>query len=195
MDRHFQYSTQSGVLTGTASGRRVPITNTRAASAGTPPRRWSTIAAICAAVLLAPGIALAQVDIIVIANDPGGDLFAYVRSWEGIAAGGQRVEIDGFCVSACTLVLGLVPRERVCVTPGAYFGFHSVSINYRGHTAEGTRYLWSLYPSYVQELLLTRGWDGGAGERSNGMLLFDGTIFFSLCPPAGERTASALPIP
>ena len=33
--------------------------------------------------------------------------------------------IDGACLSACTLVLGIVPRERICVTQRAMLGFHA----------------------------------------------------------------------
>ena len=32
--------------------------------------------------------------------------------------------INGACVSACAYVLGIMPKERVCVTPRAAFGFH-----------------------------------------------------------------------
>ena len=38
---------------------------------------------------------------------------------------GERVIIDGPCLSACTLVLGVVPKDRICVTPRAVFGFHA----------------------------------------------------------------------
>ncbi len=36
----------------------------------------------------------------------------------------ERVIIDGICNSACTLVLGIVPLNRICVTPRASLGFH-----------------------------------------------------------------------
>ena len=31
--------------------------------------------------------------------------------------------IDGRCLSACTLVRGVIPRERICVTRRARLGF------------------------------------------------------------------------
>jgi hypothetical protein len=142
--------------------------------------KLTVIGAFAAALLSATG-AFAESEPIVVANDPGGDVIAYVRGWEYIATLESPIEIRGYCVSACTLVLGLVPADRVCVGEDAYFGFHSVSINYHGHTAEGTRYLWSYYPPHVQEEIRNKGWDGGAGKRSSGMFLVDGTTFFPLC--------------
>ena len=38
---------------------------------------------------------------------------------------GERVIIDGICNSACTLVLGIVPLNKICVTPKASLGFHA----------------------------------------------------------------------
>jgi hypothetical protein len=131
-------------------------------------------------ILVAPAYAY-DGESIVIANDLGGDVIAYVRGWQYIATLESPVEIRGYCLSACTLVLGLVPADRVCVGEDAFFGFHSVSINYRGHTEEGTRYLWSYYPPHVQEEVRSRGWDGGAGKRSSGMFIVKGTTFFPLC--------------
>jgi hypothetical protein len=37
---------------------------------------------------------------------------------------GERVIIDAICNSGRTLVLGIVPLNRVCVTPWASLGFH-----------------------------------------------------------------------
>jgi len=60
----------------------------------------------------------------VIREDLGGPLQAYVSKYRGIAARGERVVIDGDCASACTILLGIVPRENVCVTARARLGFH-----------------------------------------------------------------------
>jgi hypothetical protein len=123
------------------------------------------------------------VAIVTINNDPGGDLMAYVRGWRYIAATGARVEIGGYCVSACTAVLGLVPAGRVCVRAGATFGFHSVSVNYGPHSEAGTRYLWSLYPEHVQDALRKAGWDGASGARHD-LILIAGTAFYPFCAPS-----------
>jgi hypothetical protein len=40
------------------------------------------------------------------------------------------VIIDGFCASACTIVLGTVPHDRICVTPapGLDFTLHGIAV-------------------------------------------------------------------
>ena len=51
----------------------------------------------------------------------------------GCAQSGERVVIDGPCLSACTLVLSTVPSNRICVTRRAVLGFHAArSIDTRG---------------------------------------------------------------
>jgi hypothetical protein len=42
----------------------------------------------------------------------------------GLPRGGVNVRIVGPCQSACTILLGHIPRGRICVTPNASFGFH-----------------------------------------------------------------------
>ena len=41
------------------------------------------------------------------------------------APSGEKVIIDGPCLSACTLVLSTVPSNRICVTKRAVLGFHA----------------------------------------------------------------------
>ena len=58
--------------------------------------------------------------------------------------------IDGACLSACTLVLGIVPRERICVTQRAMLGFHAAWMPGPAGkpvpSAVGTQALWEVYP-------------------------------------------------
>jgi hypothetical protein len=42
-----------------------------------------------------------------------------------LSATGEQIVIDGTCSSACTLVLGIVPHDRICVTSNAVLGFHA----------------------------------------------------------------------
>ena len=49
----------------------------------------------------------------------------YVGKYQGVHSSGERVIIDGFCASACTIVLGTVPHDRICVTSRARLGFHA----------------------------------------------------------------------
>ena len=60
-----------------------------------------------------------------ISDDVGGRIGAYVDQFSEVRNSGERVVIDGACLSACTLVLGIVPRNRICVTRKAMLGFHA----------------------------------------------------------------------
>jgi hypothetical protein len=60
-----------------------------------------------------------------ITNDRGGLIPMYVARMQRAAATGERVIIDGNCLSACTMTLGIIPPQNVCATPRAVLGFHS----------------------------------------------------------------------
>ncbi len=60
-----------------------------------------------------------------ISNDKGGQIGPYLDAYVSLRKTGQRVIIDGPCLSACTIVLGVMPRDRICVTPRAQLGFHA----------------------------------------------------------------------
>jgi len=60
-----------------------------------------------------------------IANDPGGRIGKYIDRYEKLRASRQPVIIDGFCASACTIVLATVPSDRICVTSQAELAFHA----------------------------------------------------------------------
>src|SRR3981081_550232 len=64
---------------------------------------------------------------------PGGQVGPFLDLFERVRASGERVVIDGPCLSACTLVLSVVPDDRICVTRRAILGFHAArSIDQRG---------------------------------------------------------------
>ena len=90
----------------------------------------------------------------------------------GIGALRARVVIDGNCLSACTLVLGLVPNDRICATPRARFGFHAAWMpdpNGRPVTSPmGTQALWNIYPVSV------RHWINRHGGLSRRMIFMEG---------------------
>jgi hypothetical protein len=66
-----------------------------------------------------------------IRKDYGGFIHQYKLKYAAIRDRGERVIIDGVCNSACTLVLGIVPLNRICVTPRASLGFHTAFIDTR----------------------------------------------------------------
>ncbi|RMD89196.1 MAG: hypothetical protein D6811_12690 [Alphaproteobacteria bacterium] len=62
---------------------------------------------------------------LVVTDDPGGELPGRVAEIARLRAARTAVEIRGrFCLSACTLYLGL---PDVCVSPRTQFGFHGPS--------------------------------------------------------------------
>ena len=74
---------------------------------------------------------------------------------------GARVIIDGPCDSACTLILGIIPSARLCVTARASFGFHAAwRLDDNGRQIDspaGTRFLISTYPEPVRAWIVKNG--------------------------------------
>ena len=96
-----------------------------------------------------------------IKSSPGGQIGQFLEMFESVRETGERVVIDGPCLSACTLVLGVVPRNRICVTPRAVLGFHAAwRPAGRGRTVpehEATQLMMDIYPSEVRGWILRRG--------------------------------------
>lgn len=96
-----------------------------------------------------------------IVDDPGGWIGTYVDRYEGMRASGEKVIIDGYCASACTIVLGAIPHDRICVTPRARLAFHAAwdpgSNGRRITNPEATRRLYSMYPFEVRHWIDQRG--------------------------------------
>jgi hypothetical protein len=107
-----------------------------------------------------------------IAEDRGGQIGHYLQTFTELRSSGENVVVDGNCLSACTLVLGLVPRERVCATQRARFGFHAAWMpdrNGRPVTSPlGTQALWNFYPASV------RHWISRHGGLSRKMIFLEG---------------------
>ena len=82
------------------------------------------LSVVCAASVIAGAAGVAFADYR-IRNDYGGFIHKYKLKYAAIRDRGERVIIDGACNSACTLVLGIVPLNRICVTPRASLGFHT----------------------------------------------------------------------
>jgi hypothetical protein len=115
--------------------------------------------------LLAAVLSLASVGasqaVVRIADDRGGRIGTYVDRYQGLRSSGEAVIIDGLCASACTIVLGAIPHDRICVTSHAALGFHAAwdfGTNGRAITnPEATQMLYSMYPSPVKRWINARG--------------------------------------
>jgi hypothetical protein len=96
-----------------------------------------------------------------IQDDPGGRIGQYVETFAALRDSGDRVMIDGACLSACTMVLGLIPHDRICVTERALLGFHAAWMpGPQGRpvkSAIGTQTLWEVYPQHVKKWLVRKG--------------------------------------
>ena len=96
-----------------------------------------------------------------ILGSPGGQVGPFVDMFERMRASGERVIIDGPCLSACTLVLSTVPNDRICVTRRAILGFHAArSRDQRGRfyaEPEASEAVLEAYPPPVQSWIRRRG--------------------------------------
>jgi Fe2+ transport system protein FeoA len=111
---------------------------------------------------------------------PGGQVGPFLELFERVRASGERVVIDGPCLSACTLVLGMVPGDRICVTRRAVLGFHAArSVDQRGRSfaePEASELVLEAYPSAV------RGWIRHRGGLTSRLLLLRGRELAAIYP-------------
>jgi hypothetical protein len=84
-------------------------------------------------------------------DNHGGSVAKYDARWAGLAARGVSVRIVGPCQSACTVLLGHIPRSRICVTPQARFGFHLA------HLPSMTAVLWNAYAGDIRSWINAHG--------------------------------------
>ena len=117
-----------------------------------------TIVLAIALWVIASALARAEMRIL---SSPGGQVGPFLDLFEEVNRSGERVVIDGPCLSACTLVLSMVPSERICVTRRAVLGFHAArSIDRRGRTyaePEASRLVLDAYPGPVRSWIIQRG--------------------------------------
>jgi hypothetical protein len=117
-------------------------------------------AAVAAAFLTLAGADSALADM-KIRLDTGGRIDAYLHRYASVRKSGQKVIVDGPCLSACTILLGTIPKDRICVTGRAAFGFHAAWVP-AGHgrqapSALGDRMLWANYPEPVRDWITKHG--------------------------------------
>src|SRR6201988_5007724 len=132
------------------------------------------------AVLLLVGMVPSHA-VVRIADDRGGRIGTYVDRYQGLRSSGEAVIIDGLCASACTIVLGAIPRDKICVTSHATLGFHAAwdfGANGRAITnQEATQMLYSMYPSPVKR------WSAPPGGLTPHMIFRRGKELQSMYKP------------
>ena len=127
---------------------------------------------------------------VIISDDAGGKMQDYTTHFRQVRDSGEPVVISGRCVSACTMVLGLVPSDRICATPNAVLGFHAAwafdDSGRRVVSASGTQDLMRTYPGSV------RDWIARHGGLTPKMMYLRGRDLAAIVAPCNSsRTASA----
>jgi hypothetical protein len=134
---------------------------------------------LLAAILCALALPPAQAEVRILAS-PGGEVGPFLALFERVRESGERVVIDGPCLSACTLVLSLVPADRICVTRRATLGFHAArSVDRLGRMyAEpvASEVVLEAYPAAV------RGWIRRRGGLTSRLLLLRGRELAAIYP-------------
>ena len=134
---------------------------------------------ILAAVALCAAISPALADIRILSS-PGGQVGPFIELFDRVRASGERVVIDGPCLSACTLVLMTVPSDRICVTRRAVLGFHAArSMDRRGKMyaePEASKAVQEAYPAAI------RSWINRRGGLTSRMLLLRGRELTAIYP-------------
>ena len=136
-------------------------------------------AALIAAFLFA-AIAPASAEIRILSS-PGGEVGEYLRLFSSLRQSGERIVIDGPCLSACTLVLSTIPRSRLCVTRRAVLGFHAPRLVDRAGRiyaapSEATQVVTAAYPPEV------RAWIRRHGGLKSRLILLRGRELAALYP-------------
>jgi hypothetical protein len=117
---------------------------------------------------------------VLIKNDGGGDIPQYIAKYLYLQLSGEWVVIDGDCLSACTLALGLLAQDRRCFTNKTRLGFHAAyteSGTPRISNPLGTDVLWSVYPPEI------RRWISRHGGLTSKIIYLEGKELAAMYPP------------
>jgi hypothetical protein len=141
----------------------------RAALAGAPAAAVLTMAAF-------PNAAFADVRV---TRDLGGEVTSYIRKFQEIRESGERLIIDGPCLSACTLFTAFVPPAQVCLTRRAVLGFHGATLYDDARhrfvpTRRGTALVMQVYPPEI------RNWIARHGGLTQSVIMMRGRELASL---------------
>lgn len=128
-----------------------------------------------------PALDRAQAEVRIEAS-PGGDVVPFLEFFSTLRRSGERVVIDGPCLSACTLVLSTIPKSRICATRRAVLGFHAPAVldrrgrRYPAEAKAATRIVTETYPAPV------RAWIARHGGLSHRLLLLRGRDLAAIYP-------------
>jgi hypothetical protein len=143
-------------------------------------QRWhlakSLVEIVSLAAILIGAFASDAVAVVRITDDRGGNIGAYWSRYIALRDTGEQIVIDGTCSSACTMVLGIVPHDRICVTQNAVLGFHAAwrpgFLGFRIINDPATRTLLSFYPIPIRQWIARNGGLGADMMYLSGPELF-----------------------
>jgi hypothetical protein len=123
-----------------------------------------------------------------ITGDRGGTVLDYAERFRQARAAGEQVIIDGNCLSACTMVIGMLPRDRVCATSKAVLGFHAAfrptSDGRKVASTDATQFMMNTYPPEL------RKWISQRGGLTTQMLFLRGPELASFVPKCGTSVGA-----
>jgi len=124
---------------------------------------------------------------VIIKNDGGGNIRQYIARYLYLQLRGERVVIDGDCLSACTLALGLLANEQRCFTNEARLGFHAAWIGFDTPWIRdplGTGVFELVYPAEI------RRWINRHGGLTSKVIYLEGKELAAMYPPCRRPIGS-----
>jgi hypothetical protein len=119
------------------------------------------VAILCLAAILIAAVPKDAAAVVRITDDRGGNIGVYWSRYTALRDAGEQIIIDGTCSSACTMVLGIIPYDRICVTQNAVLGFHAAwrpgFLGLRIVNDPGTQTLLNLYPDPIRQWIARNG--------------------------------------
>jgi hypothetical protein len=127
---------------------------------------------------------------IIISSDRGGLITDYAARFLSARDNGEQVVIDGACLSACTLVVGMVPRDKICTTPKAVLGFHSAwrptGGGKRVNSSVASQAMLDVYPSEL------RKWIAQHGGLNSKMIFLYGRELAEIVPACSSSVIASI---
>src|SRR5262249_14491064 len=150
-----------------------------------PSCRMVLFAAIAACVTLCASYAANAT--LWITGDNGGTILEYAQRFQKARDSRERVVIHGKCLSACTIGIGMVARDHVCVTSRAVLGFHAAFRRTETGTivasTDATKFMMDAYPPAVRKWLRQRG------GLTNQMIFLSGSELATFVPSCSATNA------
>ena len=93
----------------------------------------------------------------VLRDEPGGRIDWHRMRFATYNASGDDIEIRGMCHSACTLVMSMIPANRICFSASGYLSFHKASNADGTPSWDHTIGMVKSYPTGIQKWIEEQG--------------------------------------